>query len=552
MDDEKTLKIQIDLEGSEQSNAKVKSISEQIKNSKIVIEECGEASKEAGKETVQAMDSGGKAAIGFAEKMRLAKIAAKELREQQTLQKEMGVISVSADEIEKIKGGAEDSRVGLGKLDDGLKLNKHETEEAGLSHHELRKVLTHIGNVVAPGCGRALAELALGPVGAALALVAVYEKVKEKIEEIDKAWEELSSKELESHTQAVEKWKQAWADAAVAAAAYNTAMSTAAMDKDPAGTELKNLQTITAARNKAHDERMEQLKKEEIAYLKAHGASPEQIAQVEESQRISREENKHKEGQVSNQQIEADIENRRKDQPNLDATARAATDKVRAAQQALDKSEKEKKDAEEAAATAKKIEEKYNKQTEVVYHPWRDPLGFVGSGFDFFSGRTDAEIAEYRRAKKEAEGQKDAEQRAVDAKIELDNANAEKSEADRIAQENLEKSGKSGIPGQEGSEARELAAKKNLQKTETEEEQKQRLLNSQPFRIYDQQTGQLSGTLQLEKLLAATGKTHAQQEAILNQIVDGQETFVNVVIKLAHQFDQQQQQIRQLQSTGFH
>ncbi len=104
-----------------------------------------------------------------------------------------------------------------------------------------------IGNVSAPGAGRALGELAFGPIGVGLALVGVFELLKGKIDDASEAAEKFTEITSNPETGGIEAITSAWEDATKAHAAYEASLATAGQDQDPVGTKVKRLKEIGEA-----------------------------------------------------------------------------------------------------------------------------------------------------------------------------------------------------------------------------------------------------------------------------------------------------------------
>ena len=206
-----------------------------------------------------------------------ARLAA--LNEEQRLANVQGISAVGLDEeIAKVKS----------KLAQAIKSEVVPAVELEtLSHRETRKVLNEIGNVVAPGAGRALGELAFGPVGAALALATAFEFLRKKIEDVEKQEEELNQEQLTEHQKNVDALKQAWLDTQKALGDYYAEMATAGTEKDPTKKQLENIKAITDAQLESSKKIIESLGKQEVAWLRANGGTPEQIAAAEERTRLA-------------------------------------------------------------------------------------------------------------------------------------------------------------------------------------------------------------------------------------------------------------------------
>lgn len=136
----------------------------------------------------------------------------------------------------------------LPQLEDNLKKSGHAAEESGLSHRELRRVLSDIGNVAAPGAGAALGELAFGPVGAALALVGAYEAVKKTLEAAIEAADKLAEELAKPDTAGIKGVQEAWDEATKKYGEYLAAVENAGKDKDPIKTEVERAKQLVLAK----------------------------------------------------------------------------------------------------------------------------------------------------------------------------------------------------------------------------------------------------------------------------------------------------------------
>jgi len=175
----------------------------------------------------------------------------------------------------------------LPQLKNDLEKSGEAAAEAGLSHRELHKVFLDIGNVSAPGAGRAIGELAYGPVGAALALVGAFELLRKNIEDVEKQEDEINEHELTEHQKSIDDLQQSWINTKKALGDYFAALDTAGTEKDPTKKELENIRAITDAKLEAAKKEIEALGKIEIARLRANGASKEQIEDAQERQNLA-------------------------------------------------------------------------------------------------------------------------------------------------------------------------------------------------------------------------------------------------------------------------
>ena len=167
------------------------------------------------------------------------------------------------------------------QLEDATKKSAAAADVSGLSHRELKKVLLDVGNVAAPGAGRALMELAMGPVGAGLALVAVYEMLKKSLEDDEAEMDKIAEAASKPETGGIKAVQDAWDSAAESLGKYYAKMSTAGEDNDPVATQIKRAKEMADAQTEASKKIVEALGQETIARLRNSGASKEQIALAE-------------------------------------------------------------------------------------------------------------------------------------------------------------------------------------------------------------------------------------------------------------------------------
>lgn len=144
-----------------------------------------------------------------------------------------------------------DALRGTEKLADGMKEGAVAAEKAEIPHRELRHVLSDIGNTVAPGAGRALGELAFGPLGAALALLSTFEVLRKSIDAASDAADKLSESLAAPDTSGIKGVQTAWDDAAKAYGDYLAKLAKAGEDNDPIKTEIERAKELTVARLEA-------------------------------------------------------------------------------------------------------------------------------------------------------------------------------------------------------------------------------------------------------------------------------------------------------------
>jgi len=135
--------------------------------------------------------------------------------------------------------------------------------------------------VAAPGAGRALMELAMGPVGAGLALVAVYEMLKKSLEDDEAEMDKIAEAASKPETGGIKAVQDAWDSAAESLGKYYAKMSTAGEDNDPVATQIKRVKEMADAQTEASKKIVEALGQSTIARLRDSGASKEQIALAE-------------------------------------------------------------------------------------------------------------------------------------------------------------------------------------------------------------------------------------------------------------------------------
>lgn len=145
------------------------------------------------------------------------------------------------------------------QLESATKKSGEAAAESGLSHRELRKVLMDIGNVAAPGAGRSLAELGMGPVGIALALVGAYEALRGSLEADSEAADKLGEELAKPDTAGIKGVQDAWDAAAKSYGEYLAKLATAGKDNDPIKTEIERAKQIVVAQLEARKKAQESM-----------------------------------------------------------------------------------------------------------------------------------------------------------------------------------------------------------------------------------------------------------------------------------------------------
>jgi hypothetical protein len=171
----------------------------------------------------------------------------------------------------------EDLKGETGRLTDATKESAKSAEHDVLARQEQKRILLDIGNVVAPGAGQALMELAIGPVGVALALVGAYEMLKKTLEDNEAELDKVAEAAAKPQTGGIEAIRAAWENAAKATGAYYAAMQTAGQDNDPVATEIKRAKELADAQTATSKSIISDLGQQTIARLRDLGATEAQI-----------------------------------------------------------------------------------------------------------------------------------------------------------------------------------------------------------------------------------------------------------------------------------
>ena len=179
---------------------------------------------------------------------------------------------------------AEDSIKQVGKASEETgEVGKKSAEGMFESHHELHRLLHAIGNDAVPGIGQAFSALAMGPLGAVVALATAVEFVRGKIAETNKQLDEMAATASRAFGGGdwLTDYVNAAAQAATATADLEAAMKKAADAGDPVknkyDAEAKAIQSTVAAL-KAKLEAEEQA---DLLAARKSGASPDVIAATE-------------------------------------------------------------------------------------------------------------------------------------------------------------------------------------------------------------------------------------------------------------------------------
>jgi hypothetical protein len=246
-------------------------------------------------------------------------------------------------------------QVGEGKADEIMKKYAEATKNAasevekGLpSHHELRRVLADIGNVAAPGAGRALGELVMGPVGGALALVGAFEMLRKKLEDVSTKLEDINQQEFQTHLDNIAKMQQGWIDTLTNYLKYEEELKNAGRSADPLADELKRIQAVSEAQTAANLKLMKELADIQIARLKANGATADQIKVAEEENQRRQDAAKDAAEHQGTNDITLDILKRQRIQPDLENAVQSAETQANAAKDELNRANDDKTKADDA------------------------------------------------------------------------------------------------------------------------------------------------------------------------------------------------------------
>ena len=122
-----------------------------------------------------------------------------------------------------------------------------------LKHGELKKILQEMGNATVPGLGRSLSQLALGPVGAAMALVGAYQMLKGKLDDADGAMNALADDAAQPIGSGIEAYRRSLDEARVALGNFYAALKHAGVDNDPIKTEIDRAKALADAKLEAEN-----------------------------------------------------------------------------------------------------------------------------------------------------------------------------------------------------------------------------------------------------------------------------------------------------------
>ncbi len=233
-----------------------------------------------------------------------------------------------------------------------------------------------------------------------------------------------------------------------------------------AAERLKHIQEISAAETAAHLKRLEELDRESIAWMRSHGASPEAIALAEEARRRELDAAKDAAAHPS-------IDQR---QSNFDAAAQAENERVARADAAL-------------------------KQANLDKQGATDALSGTAPGEKNSEAR--------QRALDSAKSENERNQEAPDAaNYAVTNTAQEKTVAE-AARVRVESAGKENA-GRLTTGTEEVRTKTAVQSQIERDQAAEDILRAQAGRL----------PYAFEQLATVTGKTHAQIETILNQLLD--------------------------------
>lgn len=134
----------------------------------------------------------------------------------------------------------------LPELETATKKSALAAEFETFRRRELGKVLLEVGNAAGIS-GKALSELAGGPIGAALALVGAYEAVKKSLDDADKKMDELLELAAQPMGTGVKGLQEAWDETATALGKYRAALADG-NGEDPIKKEIERAKELTLTR----------------------------------------------------------------------------------------------------------------------------------------------------------------------------------------------------------------------------------------------------------------------------------------------------------------
>jgi hypothetical protein len=429
---------------------------------------------------------------------------------------------------------------GAAQVSEGLKEVTSRTEKAELSTRELRRIFHEMGNVVVPGLGHSLMELAYGPIGVSLALAGAFEFFHKKVEETDKEVEKLGQEEMTAHAEAVENFKKVWEEAKLAVEKYDAEIKQASISKDPAGDRLKSIKEVSAAETEAHAKRIEQLNKEYVLFLKGHGASEAQIAGAEEAGARQVENIKSGSALNSINELGKDIAARTERQKDFDATEHAEENRVARAKDAQNRALSEQKELNNPELIAKDQEnvDKQSKAVEeitaVVGRMASDDPARVLAERQLAAAQSDLAAATAKQ-NEHAERRQKLEETVPAIGSELQAAQAAQAQASATGKANREAI---------TSETTERAGAIKLQGQKSSDERLDQQLNEHisVMGANGQRTVETFSELAL-----ATGRSQEQVIALAQAIIDGHYQHLQVLKTLAQQATKHEQQIDILQ-----
>ncbi|HXI73447.1 MAG TPA: hypothetical protein VNN22_24150 [Verrucomicrobiae bacterium] len=222
-------------------------------------------------------------------------------------------------------------------------------EHSHVSHKALHLLLKQIGEASAPGAGHALAALAMGPIGALIALATIANEIKKHIDEISEATEKLNEEQLAEHQANVASLKQLWDDAKISLGKYQSDMMHVGEDNDPIKTAIAREKELEAARIEGSKNAIEMAGREEEAYIRRNAAKNDLThAEMEEKIRQSKEATADKLRALETAKpagdlalLQAELDKRKQDREPLAAREAAAEGPAIAARQKLQAAQKE-------------------------------------------------------------------------------------------------------------------------------------------------------------------------------------------------------------------
>jgi len=423
-------------------------------------------------------------------------------------------LNEAKDAAQKLGTATSEEAGAMGKSAEGA-------HESGLKHGELEKVVHRLGDAAVPGLGRAISELGSGPLGVALVLIDVFEKLKAKIEDDEAAMDklaDLASKPINAGTEGLRK---AFDEAATALGKFRTAL-TGGADDDVIHTQIERSKQLIAVELEGQKQITEALGKTEVARLRASGATPDQIAAAQSRTQAAVDAIDQKIHSADGSSgLIAEQTTRKAAQKDLENKAVAAIEAERAARVKFENDQATLKNARDAldprTNTGKALADRKQKAVEALTEANEQPDIVSGMGMGPDINNRAAKAAAIKDAQDEMDKVNAAEAQWKSTKKNLEANEADRVQAVTTAEENSSKAQRAATTNN-----------KRLEQLPGEIDQTTKVegIQEHSARVVEM-LNQHGGTLNksLGELAAATNKTHNQTLNIVQSILDGHSSF---------------------------